>query len=232
MHVEEIMANYQPAYPDTGLWEDTFRVLREDPNDWAVVQELLAHLGKDHQFREPVILSSPEEFLRLEEKYPTPEDEEPDVYTPYVQNGTHRIYAHYLSGHKDVKVQVGYSEPDRDELYPILASRVIFPEGTPDETVWELFDKARSFKLTDDLWVTSDILSSSGNTFESHWNEGFAHLEQSGDPEELERCIALMNAKLTEIGASLNLSVTPATALLHSEEEDDEFFEMRRRVRV
>ena len=223
MHVEDIMKNYHPVYPEGGTWQDTFKVMRESTADFDVVQQLVTDLEKYGEFREPIVLSTEEEYIKEWADYEFDEGEELDPYSPFVRNGTHRVFAHYLSSNKDAKVQLGWhsdgEESKEEDAYPVIVSLMHFTSALDDESSDDLFGKCRSFKLTEDIWINSDLMSGSGNAVTMYWSSG---LEQV---EDLEPYVALIDSKVAEIVEELGLSPFIETVLLNSEEEDDDFFQ-------
>lgn len=219
MHIDEIMKNYKPLYPDSGLWEDTFQMIREDPIDSELVQDLLADLENHGEFRKPIRLTTYESYLEAAAEYKHLEGDNPDPYIPHVNNGTHRVYAHYLSTkHKEVKVQFGW-EPEVDEHYPFLASRVTFPNGIDSEAIYALWDRFRSFKLSDGIWIESELVSVNDNKFHIIWEFGVKKVE------ELLPHTELINAKTLSFTEEMGIFCTAKIGVINSEEEDDSFFE-------
>lgn len=223
MHVDEIMKNYNPVYPTDGTWQDTFKVMQESPSDLAVVKELVSDLEKYGEFREPIVLSTEEEYIKEWADYEFDEGEELEPYSPFVRNGTHRVFAHYLSERKDAKVQFGWhpdgDEPtDNDDFYPLIVSRVSFPAMLDEDSADELFSKCRSFKLTEDVWINSDMMSSYRSDYDFYWDSGLEKVEA------LKPYVALINTKVTEIVKELGATPILTTALVYSEEEEDAFF--------
>jgi hypothetical protein len=227
MHVDEIMKNYNPVYPEGGTWQDTFKVMRESPSDFNVVTELVADLEKYGEFREPIVLSTEEEYVKEWADYEFDEGEELDPYLPFVRNGTHRVFAHYLSQHKEAKVQFGW-HPDGEEpsnniedMYPMIVSRIHFPTKLNDDESDDLFSKCRSFKLTENIWINSDLMSSYYSNYDFYWDSG---LETE---EDLAPYVALIDAKVTEMAKEISSGPIVETVIVHSEEEEDQFFDRK-----
>jgi hypothetical protein len=223
MHVDEIMKNYNPVYPANGTWQDTFQVMRESPSDFDIIKELVSDLEKYGEFREPIVLSTEEEYVKEWADYEFDEGEELEPYSPFVRNGTHRVFAHYLSERKDAKVQFGWhpngEEPAADtEWYPLIISRISFPAKLKEEAADELFDKCRSYKLTEHIWINSDLMSSYQNNYDFYWDSGLEKVE------DLTPYVGLIDAKVTAIAKESGLNPTITTALVYSEEEEDVFF--------
>lgn len=221
MHVDEIIKNYKPVYPASGLWEDTFKVMKENPHDSKIVGELLDYLEQHGEFREPIVLSTYEEYLKGEEGYNYDEGETPDPYIPHVENGTHRVCAHYFSAHKEAKVQFGWQTDDTDNesLYPVIGSRVIFPPNLDEKLEDDMYDRFRSYKLNDDIWINSDVISGAGNVCTAFWALGTAEVET------LTPYIDEINAKVLSIVED-DMGITGCiveTAIITTEEEDDAF---------
>lgn len=222
MHVDDIMKNYNPVYPTDGTWQDAFEVMRESTSDLNVVKQLVSDLEKYGEFREPIILSTEEEYIKEWSDYEFDEGEELDPYSPFVRNGTHRVLAHYLSEHKDAKVQLGWhpdgEEPDNTDCYPMIVSRISFPTKLDDDSSDELFSRCRSFKLTEDIWINSDMMSSYYNKYDFYWDSGMEKVE------DLTPYIELIDAKVTEIVKEIGGIPIIQTVVLNSEAEDDAFF--------
>ena len=222
MSVSDVMQNYKPLYPHSGLWEDTFQMIKEDPIDCNIVQDLLSDLERNGEFREPIVLTTYEEYLEAEAEYKYAEGNTTDPYVPHVSNGTHRVYAHYLSQNKEVKVQFGRNPeglPENDEDYPILASKVVVPPELDAEQIYALFDHFRSFKLNDDVWVNSELVSTHYNNFHILWAFG------TKDVEALVPHMELINNKTLSIIENMQLIGNTKIGIINSEEEDDAFFD-------
>lgn len=222
MHVDDIMKNYNPVYPTGGTWQDTFKVMRESPADFNVVNELISDLEKCGEFREPIVLSTEEEYIKEWADYEFEDGEELEPYSPFVRDGTHRVFAHYLSDQKEAKVQLGWhpdgDEPDNNDWYPMIVSRVSLPVKLDEEAADELFDKCRSFKLNEDIWINSDMMSSYHGNYDFYWSSGLETVE------DLTPYVALINTKVTEIVKGLGAAHSIDTALVYTEEEEDVFF--------
>lgn len=218
MHVDEIMKSYKPVFPDSGLWEDAFQMIKEDPADIKLVQDLLDDLENNGEFREPIVLRTYENYLQAVAETEYPLGESPDLYVPYVNNGTHRVYAHFISTkHKDVKVQFGWT-PEVDEDYPFLASKVVFPAGLGEESIYELWDRFRSFKVNDDIWMESEIVSPSYNHFNIIWACGLKNVAKLAPHSEV------INDKILNLTAEMGIVCTAKIGIISSETEDGYFF--------
>jgi hypothetical protein len=220
MHLDEIMKNYKPLYPDSGLWEDTFKMIDEDPVDSEIVQELLADLENNGEFREPVYLTTYEAYLEAAAQYKYAEGDTTDPYVPRVSNGTHRIYAHYLSKTKDVKVKFGWT-PEIQEDYPILASKIVIHPDLSEESLYQLWDRLYSFKLNKDVWMTSELVSFNNNCFHILWVIGNKPVAQ------LVPYMEAINTKTLSITAKMGIDSTAKIGIINSEEEADDFFERK-----
>lgn len=224
MHVEDIMKNYNPVYPEGGTWQDTFKVMQDSPSDFSVVNELMADLEKYGEFREPIVLSTEEEYVKEWADYEFDEGEELEPYIPFVRNGTHRVFAHYLSENKDAKVQFGWhpngeEETDNDDFYPLIVSRVSFPAKLDEDSADELFSKCRSFKLTEDIWINSDLMSSYYSNYDFYWDSGLEAVKNLGP------YVALIDTKVKEMANELGANPVVNTAIVYSEAEEDAFFD-------
>lgn len=167
MLLTELLANYKPAYPCSRLWADTFALLESNPFDKEVTQDLLTELARDGKFREPIILSVED----------LSEDEDSRPYDAYVENGTHRIYAYYLAGHENVFAQEGWQVDNAEEMYGEDWS--LYPEtvtvfkptaSITEEQHEDIIDCLRSFKISDDYWLTSDLAVTVHDLFTVTWS--------------------------------------------------------------
>lgn len=224
MHVDEIIKNYNPVYPTGGTWQDTFKLMQDSPIDFAIVQQLVCDLEAHGEFREPIIVSTEEEYIKEWADYDFDEGEVTDHYRPLVRNGTHRVFAHYLSENKEAKVQLGWypngeAEDNNDTFYPVIVSRISFPTMLDEDSADELFGRCRSFKLTEDIWINSDMMSSYNNAYEFYWDSGL-----EGEPH-LTAYVTLIDAKVAEIVTEIGQTPLVETVIIHSEEEDDAFFD-------
>lgn len=225
MHVEDIMKNYNPVYPEGGTWQDTFKVMQDSPSDFSVVNELVADLEKYGEFREPIVLSTEEEYVKEWVDYEFDEGEELEPYIPFVRNGTHRVFAHYLSENKDAKVQFGWhpngeeETKDIEDYYPMIVSRVSFPAKLDEDSADELFSKCRSFKLTEDIWINSDLMSSYYSNYDFYWDSGLEAVKNLGP------YVALIDTKVKEMANELGANPVVNTAIVYSEAEEDAFFD-------
>lgn len=205
MHITSLMKDYHPVYPANGTWEDTLQILLNDPVEKAILDELLNDLSVYGEFRTPILLSKPE-------------DEEGDKL--YVRDGTHRAMAHYLHPtQKTASVQVGYVESGGDDdFYPVLVTRLTYPQSIDDATSELLFDNLRSFKLNEEIWITSDIISTTGNSAISYWDSGLPLTLEAIAPYT-----APIQRKIQEILGVLGQTPVIETVLISSEAEDDAF---------
>ena len=220
MFLDELMENFKPVYPQSRVWEDTFKMLSEDPVEFEVVQALVAELEKFGEFRDPVILSSYDEWSKYDRGRRYLPGEERDVYVPCVQDGTHRVYAHFLHGSTEVKTQVGFPSCEGKDFIPYLISFIMFPE-VPDslDEVWTVLEKARSFKVSDDVWVTANTMSSSGlKKFFICWDadeEQIPSLLVQGDA---------VNTKLKTVVSSVCSNPVIETIVIASEADENTWF--------
>lgn len=169
MLLKDILSDYKPAYPDNGLWSDTFEMLAENSYDKEIVDTLIAEYTRDGEFRSPIILST------------LAEDggDEDYEYEPYVKNGTHRVYALYLMGVEEVEVQHGYQDVSSEEIYgeewtpyPNTVTVIKFDKDFSDDEYEDLWDNLMqalcSFKVSDTFWLESD-LGVSSNVITVYW---------------------------------------------------------------
>lgn len=206
MDLKTIMKDYSPMYPDTHKWEDTFKAFADDPNEMELVHVLMEELDTYGSFREPITLSTYEQQF-------DPEDEEP--YFPHVMNGTHRMYAHYLSGLHEVQVQHGWQDVNEEYEYKMIETLLKFPAMLSDKQQDDLFDYLRSFKLTETIWVETDVMSSSyGQLFSLIWSDDIM------EDEDFPLLETVIGDRLDKLGITEFVIVTKR---IHSEQEDDDF---------
>lgn len=225
MHINDIMRDFSPAYPESHVWEDTFKVLREDPVDFNVVTQLLEELDNYGEFRDPVILSSYDDWQKAENRHEYEEGEERDVYFARVEDGTHRVFAHFLHAtQKDVKVQVGYqsNEEELAAYIPSLVSIVSFPSDSQlddrSDDTWDIFERLRSFKLSEELWVTADTMMSSKGKFYLAWAFGKDEIMRLFD------AVPLLDSKVEEILIGLGVSPKVTTTVLSCDSDEDALY--------
>ena len=163
MKLSELVENYIPIYPEPYTWETTVQFILDDPIEAQTLNYLIEILKTKGQFREPVLLGVAEW--------------EDDVEIPAIMDGTHRVCAHILYGSEEVYVETQKPyDPDKvwDESIeaPVLTSTISLPPEISDDEVevLDLFGLLRSFPINDDLWVTCDVSSGSGNVMENMWN--------------------------------------------------------------
>lgn len=162
MRLSFLIDNYQPVYPEPYNWDSTVAYMMSDPTEKKTVLLLLAVLEKEGKFREPVSLGTAE-F-----------DEDVEVFA--VVNGTHRVVAHILHGDPEAEVFT-LREEDRPEYdwendtSTGLSTSFLFAQPLDDELFFDrLFGLLRSFPVTEELWMTSDVTSSRLEHYESMWD--------------------------------------------------------------
>jgi len=172
MLLTDLLSGYKPVYPESHLWPDTFAIFETNANDKEIIRDLLEELARDGDFREPIILSTVEEH-----DFTPDEDGEVHPYDPYIQNGTHRVYASYLAGRKEVTVQEGWlpdlpEETSEEEysLYPATMTIIKMNESVEDELFWSLVDNIISFRVSPDLWLNSDVQGSQADVITVTWS--------------------------------------------------------------
>lgn len=148
MQLGSLMSTYAPVYPHGAIWQETFTYLMNDPTEAAIVNELMRQLAKDGTFREPVTLETAESR------------DEDDPVTPdnplTVMNGTHRVCATYLSGKEEILVE-DYHRGSAE--YDGLCGTTEIALKDSVHIADDMFDVMRSLPLSDDVWVTSSIMS-------------------------------------------------------------------------
>lgn len=179
MKLSELTSGYRPTYPAPYRWEDTVQYMLADPFEKEIVDYLVDTLRRKGTFREPIFLGVA--------------DLDDDEDTPAVVNGTHRVCAHIIFG--SLNVEVKFDEPYTDEELAdgrlpkfveesvveedssYASTSIVFASPITDDDEWDtLFTLIRSFPLSDEVWVTSDVFSSSGAnpdgtaTFNAGWD--------------------------------------------------------------
>jgi len=151
-----------PLYPEPKTWDTTVAFMQEDEVEAETLSELATVLVRDGDFREPVYVGRDLD-----------RDDGDTGY--YVYNGTHRMVAHIINGTEFIDV-IYESEDESDETsvdddyvdpneyepgkYRVPCTMVEFVGTVDDDEYDKLFSVLRSFKISDDVWVTSDMMSS------------------------------------------------------------------------
>jgi hypothetical protein len=139
MLVSELTQTYLPLYPDGGGdWSATVEYLySEEPHHMQELSEDLQAGG----WRDPVIISEPddpwEDALR-------------------VKNGTHRVAIALREGVVSLPVTTWSNLEEVDSFYTELTVKLIGP-ALADEESEGIFECLRSFPVTTELWVNSDV---------------------------------------------------------------------------
>jgi len=162
----DLIANYNPVYPEGGTWIETAELLYAEESDR--MRELTESLRKKG-WREPIWLSTPDE---LEEGA-----------SPKVFNGTHRVCIALREGVIALPVATWHDLPGGEERpianlkVELVSGELPSPIGTSyeDDPDWAIFDLLRSFPLDEDNWLNSD-LSTGG---QDAWNFFYENVEES-----------------------------------------------------
>lgn len=161
LNLDVLLDKYANGYDDPSRsWAAVFNGLMSEPSDKETVNSLVAELLRDGQFRSPVVLS--------------PDDDE-DGLT--VWNGHHRLLAHHITGHKDVKVQYGWTSEDVVDSFSFIEVSADAGELLDDTDIDAVFDHMRSFRVSDSLWLEASSSMSEGVFF-------FSFLDQN-DVEDM-----------------------------------------------
>lgn len=154
MLVLDLIEQYDPVYPEGGDWIETTRFLYEtEPEHMAKLTASLAAQG----WRDPIMLSDEEDL------------EEGD--SPLVFNGTHRVAIALREGVVSVPVATGNElrKKPYPEHFTVLTVELSSGELSEDEDL-EIFDLLRSFELTDDIWLNSDVCFGSQHRWEFYYD--------------------------------------------------------------
>lgn len=146
MLLADLVAQYRPIYPEPYDWETTAEYLySEEPEHMAELTKSLLEKG----WREPVILQ------------PLDEDAEQDDF-PYVGDGTHRVVIALTHGVFTVPVIYRSEQPTEYEKQPLEIIIENVGGSLTEQEDERLFDSFRSFRLNEDIWLTSDVIFGSG----------------------------------------------------------------------
>lgn len=147
MLLSDLVSQYRPIYPEPNDWQTTAEYLyAEEPEHMAELTASLLEKG----WREPVILE------------PLDDDSEEGDFA-FVGDGTHRVVIALTHGVFSVPTMYRSEQQSDYEKQPL---EIIIEN--PDEALSEdeddkLMDSFRSFRLNDDVWLTSDVVFGSGN---------------------------------------------------------------------
>lgn len=215
MNVKELTSKYRPVYPETHEWADTLKLLETDPVERNIMQDLISEYMRDGKFRDPVMVSEPDET----DDYGYP--------FPYVSDGTHRVCVALKLGLKtldtcDADTQDDESAEDTEEEF-FTETVVIIPEPEIDEVGkvsenWEaklniVFDVLRSVKLTDQIWLTALVAFSTSNKITITWD----HLI----PETMHELVSETASDLVRMFAREQFPITVTTSNVPVEDEDN-----------
>ena len=191
MSVEELCATYAPLYPEGRNWDITTSYLLNTKPDNDIVLNLMKDIQAGLPYREHITVgeSAAEDLVVL--------------------NGTHRVVAARLMKLEFVPVSF-YDEDSEDHENTedktdcstqtinvgVYFSPEILKRIDSDNLSSVLFDYLRSFKLTDEVWVTSDF--STGWGLESHFFYDLYPLDET--------LITKLTNKIYSILASLGLN--------------------------
>lgn len=147
MLLSDLISQYRPIYPEPNDWQTTAEYLyAEEPEHMAELTASLLEKG----WREPVILE------------PLDEDSEEDDFA-FVGDGTHRVVIALTHGVFSVPTMYRSELSRTYEKQPLEIVIEISGEALSEEEDDRLMDSFRSFRLNDDVWLTSDVIGGSGN---------------------------------------------------------------------
>ena len=149
----------RPVYPAPKNWDATIDFMLNDKVEAERINHLLEVLNQGGSFREPIYVGR------------DLEDEDDAGY--HVYNGTHRMVAHILNNSGFIEVVYEQEDEEEDTVAPSASSNEYAPgkyralsttieiEGDIDEEAYDnFFSVLRSFRLSNDVWITSDMMSS------------------------------------------------------------------------
>lgn len=147
MLLSDLVAQYRPVYPEPNNWQTTAEYLyAEEPEHMAELTASLLEKG----WREPVILE------------PLDDDSEEGDFA-FVGDGTHRVVIALTHGVFSVPTMYRSEQPSTYEKQPLEIVIENPGEALSEEEDDRLMDSFRSFRLNDDVWLTSDVIFGSGN---------------------------------------------------------------------
>ena len=157
MILSDIIAKYNPVYPDKETWEDTVTYLMNTPSEAKIVNRLREVIAENN-LREAVVIGTGED-----------DDGSPKKF---VFNGTHRMVAYILAG--DMSKDIAVLDEDKETIpyepeETIAFTSLAFERDIDDEFFCFLVDHLRSFELDENFWVEGDA-SGSKTTFHSSWH--------------------------------------------------------------
>jgi hypothetical protein len=179
VQVEDLMARFNPAYPNGADWSQSIASIQKYASEAAQVEALRRELREgDGLFKEPVYVF-----------YDDGEDEDPeyqDEPSYNVGNGMHRIAATWLE-REALGGKIRCTATREDTLddsatqYVVMRytidttdARGAFSDAdrsddyTPDEMDY-VIGWLRSFRLDDDTWVETEIMSSCDGVQNTEW---------------------------------------------------------------
>lgn len=146
MLLADLVAQYKPVYPEQHDWEATVAYLyAEEAEHMAELTASLLEKG----WREPIILE------------PLDDESEEDDFA-FIGDGTHRVAIALTNGVFSVPVMYRSEQPKDYDKQPLEIVIENAGEDLTEDEDDKLIDKFRSFRLNDDIWITSDIVFGSG----------------------------------------------------------------------
>lgn len=147
MLLSDLVSQYRPVYPKPNDWQTTAEYLyAEEPEHMAELTESLIAKG----WREPIILE------------PLDEDSEEDDFA-FIGDGTHRVVIALTHGVFSVPTMYRSEQQSDYEKQPLEIIIENPGEALTEDEDDKLIDSFRSFRLNDDVWLTSDVVFGSGN---------------------------------------------------------------------
>jgi hypothetical protein len=153
------------AYLEHSDWDAMLAFFRKHPTDWATIQLLLKELETNRFFREPIRLGQA--------------DDDDEVQTRWVWDGTHRTCAYILAGVAEVEVILAEEEaeedgwePSAEEIDTVIRLRTggAFPHEDYAEHLWMAI---MSLRIDDEHWIVSDlnfVTQHNGDTLTAAWS--------------------------------------------------------------
>lgn len=150
--VDELCSTYAPLYPEGGNWDETIKYMLNSKADRDIILELMKVIYSGGSFREHVTVgSSADEQL-------------------VVLDGTHRVVASILL--KVSFIEICFYDPDIEENLVVPEKQVVevrlqfIPSvlelAPQDDFSMFVFDHFRSIKVTEKVWLNSDVSTGSG----------------------------------------------------------------------
>lgn len=159
--VAEVMNEYAPVYPESGVWADTVSLLLS--HDADIITELQKQYLEQGKFREPIVLkfSDSDEDMK----------DQTNDRLGYVADGTHRLVSAYLLKVDNILVSDSHEESEEKDYSIVTRISNTNCRAFSDDESDIFFEKLRSICISESLWITSSIASGSTDNLSIYWDE-------------------------------------------------------------